>query len=67
MPVVFIATRDNVYDKILNNIEEVKSRGGKVIAIATGGDDQIAEKVAHTFSVPKISYALTPVLSVISL
>ncbi|GAB61624.1 MAG: glutamine--fructose-6-phosphate transaminase (isomerizing) [Candidatus Jettenia sp.] len=67
MPVVFIATRDNVYGKILNNIEEVKSRGGKVIAIVTEGDDQIAEKVAHTFSVPKISPALTPVLSVIPL
>ena len=44
MPVVFIATQDKVYGKILSNIEEVKSRGGRVIAIATEGDGYIAEK-----------------------
>lgn len=67
MPVIFIATRDNVYGKILSNIEEVKSRGGRVIAIATEGDDQIAEKVDHVFYIPKTCDALTPILSVIPL
>ncbi|GAB61171.1 MAG: glutamine--fructose-6-phosphate transaminase (isomerizing) [Candidatus Jettenia sp.] len=67
MPVVFIATRDNVYGKILNNIEEVKSRKGKVIAIATEGDDQIAEKVNHVLYIPKTTDVLTPLLSVIPL
>lgn len=67
MPVIFIATRDNVYGKILSNIEEVKSRGGRVIAIATEGDEQIAEKVDHVLYIPKTSDALTPILSVIPL
>ncbi len=67
MPVIFIATKDSVYGKILSNIEEVKSRGGRVIAIATEGDEQIAEKVDHVFYIPKTSDALTPILSVIPL
>lgn len=67
MPVVFIATKDSVYGKILNNIEEVKSRGGKVIVIATEGDKQIAQKADHVFYIPKTSDALTPILSVVPL
>ena len=67
MPVVFIATQDKVYGKILSNIEEVKSRGGRVIAIATEGDGYIAEKVDHVFYIPKTSDTLTPMLSVIPL
>jgi glucosamine--fructose-6-phosphate aminotransferase (isomerizing) len=67
MPVVFIATKDSVYGKILNNIEEVKSRGGKVIVIATEGDEQVAQKADHVFYIPKTSDCLTPILSVIPL
>jgi glucosamine--fructose-6-phosphate aminotransferase (isomerizing) len=67
MPVVFIATRDSVYGKVLSNIAEVKSRGGRVIAIATEGDAQIAEKVDHVFYIPSTSDCLTPILSVIPL
>lgn len=67
MPVIFIATRDRVYGKILNNIEEVKSRRGKVIAIATEGDDQITGKVNHVLYIPKTTDILTPILSVIPL
>ncbi len=67
MPVVFIATKDNVYGKVLSNIEEVKSRGGKVIAIATEGDGYIAEKVDHVFFIPKTADSLTPILSVVPL
>ncbi|MBU6390649.1 MAG: glutamine--fructose-6-phosphate transaminase (isomerizing) [Planctomycetes bacterium] len=67
MPVVFIALKDSVYGKILSNIEEVKSRGGRVIAIATEGDEQIVEKVDHVFYIPKTSDTLTPILSVIPL
>lgn len=67
MPVIFIATRDSVYGKILSNIEEVKSRGGRVIAVATEGDEQIAERVDHVFYIPKTSDTLTPILSVIPL
>ncbi len=67
MPVVFIATKDSVYGKILSNIAEVRSRGGRLIAIATEGDDQILEKVDHVFYIPKTSDCLTPILSVIPL
>lgn len=67
MPVIFIATKDSVYGKILSNIAEVKSRGGRLIAIATEGDEQIVEKVDHVFYIPKTSDCLTPILSVIPL
>ncbi|HLE86773.1 MAG TPA: glutamine--fructose-6-phosphate transaminase (isomerizing) [Candidatus Brocadiaceae bacterium] len=67
MPVVFLATKDSVYGKILSNIEEVKARGGRVIAIATEGDEQIGEKVDHVFYIPKTTDPLTPMLSVIPL
>ncbi|MEE9514497.1 MAG: glutamine--fructose-6-phosphate transaminase (isomerizing) [Candidatus Brocadiales bacterium] len=67
MPVVFIAIKDSTYAKILGNIEEVKARGGKVIAIATEGDDDIREKVDHVFYIPKTVEPLTPILSVIPL
>ncbi|MEE9200919.1 MAG: SIS domain-containing protein, partial [Candidatus Brocadiales bacterium] len=67
MPVVFIAIKDSTYAKILGNIEEVKARGGKVIAIATEGDDNIREKVDHVFYIPKTVEPLTPILSVIPL
>ena len=67
MPVVFIATKDSVYGKILSNIEEVKARGGRVIAIATEGDEQIIEKVDHVFYIPKTTDSLIPMLSVIPL
>ncbi|MBM4054488.1 MAG: glutamine--fructose-6-phosphate transaminase (isomerizing) [Planctomycetes bacterium] len=67
MPVIFIATKDSTYGKILNNIEEVKSRGGKVIAIATEGDREITERVDHVFHIPETSNVLIPILSVIPL
>lgn len=67
MPVVFIATKDRVYKKILSNIEEIRSRGGKVIAIASEGDDQISKIVDHVFYVPETIDALTPILSVLPL
>lgn len=67
MPVVFIATKDSVYGKILSNIAEVRSRGGRLIAIATEGDDQIREKVDHVIYIPRTSDCLTPILSVIPL
>lgn len=67
MPVIVIATKDATYGKILNNIEEVKSRKGKVIAIATEGDEQIRGKVDHVVYIPDTPAVLTPLLSVIPL
>jgi len=67
MPVVFIATHDEIYSKIISNIEEVKARGGKVIAIATEGDTEICNYANHVIYIPNTLPMLTPILSVIPL
>lgn len=67
MPVVFIATRDSVYDKIISNIEEVRARRGRVIAIATEGDKEIAKKAEHVIYVPETLEVFTPLITIIPL
>jgi glucosamine--fructose-6-phosphate aminotransferase (isomerizing) len=67
MPVVVIALKDKVHDKVLSNIAEIKARKGKVIAVATEGDDQIADKVDHVIYIPETLEMLTPILSTIPL
>jgi len=67
MPVVAIAVRDNVRDKMLSNIEQVRARGGTVIAIATEGDEEVAANADTTIFVPAASPLLTPVLTTIPL
>ncbi len=67
MPVIFIATKDATYSKILSNIEEIRARGGKVIAIASEGDNEISKMVEHVLYIPETIDALTPILSVIPL
>ncbi|MFM8472037.1 MAG: glutamine--fructose-6-phosphate transaminase (isomerizing) [Candidatus Kapaibacterium sp.] len=67
MPVVFIATNDEIYEKVVSNIEEVRARGGKVIAIATEGDTTIASRASHVIYIPSTLAPLTPVLASIPL
>jgi glucosamine--fructose-6-phosphate aminotransferase (isomerizing) len=67
MPVVVVATTDKVYSKILSNIEEVRARGGKVIAIASEQNNEIAKLVDHVLYIPETIDALVPILSVIPL
>jgi len=67
MPVVFIATRDSSYDKVVSNIQEVKARKGKVIAIVTEGDALIPQMAEFVIEVPKTDEALMPMVSVIPL
>jgi glucosamine--fructose-6-phosphate aminotransferase (isomerizing) len=67
MPVVVIALKDKVHDKVLSNIAEIKARKGKVIAVATEGDEEIADKVDHVIYIPHTIELLTPILSVIPL
>jgi glucosamine--fructose-6-phosphate aminotransferase (isomerizing) len=67
MPVVFIAPRDKVYQKILSNLEEVKARRGRVFAVVTEGDRQIADLADHILTIPETLDPLTPVLSVLPL
>jgi glucosamine--fructose-6-phosphate aminotransferase (isomerizing) len=67
MPVVVIALKDSVYDKVMSNISEVRARNGQVIAIATEGDTEIADHVNHVIYIPATYRLLTPLLSVIPL
>lgn len=67
MPVVVIALKDQVYGKVLSNIQEIKARNGKVIAIATEGDADIARMANHVIYIPTVPYYLTPILSIIPL
>jgi len=67
MPVVFIATQGTQYDKVLSNIEEVRARGGRVIAVATEGDLGIRRFSDHVVYVPDTLECLQPLLSVIPL
>jgi glucosamine--fructose-6-phosphate aminotransferase (isomerizing) len=67
MPVVFIAPRCATYDKIIGNIQEVRARHGRVIAIATEGDEQIRHHAEHVIYVPDCPAPLSPILTVIPL
>ena len=67
MPVVVIAIKDNVYENVLSNIEEGKARNGRVIAIATEGDEQIARLVNHVIYIPRTLEQLSPLLNIIPL
>jgi glucosamine--fructose-6-phosphate aminotransferase (isomerizing) len=67
MPVVFIAPRDGVHGKIVSNIEEVKARGGKVIAVCTEGDCEIAKLADAAFTIPQTHDLLTPILASVPL
>jgi glucosamine--fructose-6-phosphate aminotransferase (isomerizing) len=63
MPVVFIAPKDAVHSKIVSNIEEVKARGGKVIALINEGDTEIERLADATFTIPVTLDLLTPILT----
>lgn len=67
MPAVFLAPQDSVYEKVISNIEEVKARNGKVIAIASEKDDKIDQLVDHTIKIPDTIRMLMPILTVIPL
>jgi glucosamine--fructose-6-phosphate aminotransferase (isomerizing) len=67
MPVVFIAIKDGTYEKVLSNIEEVRARGGKVLAVATEGDREVAARADEVVFVPATHPMLTPLLTVIPL
>jgi glucosamine--fructose-6-phosphate aminotransferase (isomerizing) len=67
MPAVFIATAGPQYDKIMGNIEEVRARGGKIIAVATEGDENIKKHADHLITVPYVPELLQPMLTVVPL
>ena len=67
MPVIVIATKDEIYDKVKSNIEEVRARKGQIIAIANEGDEDIKNYATDVIYIPNTSAKLTPVLAVIPL
>ena len=67
MPVVFVATHHQLYEKIISNIEEVKARNGRIIAVVTEGDEAVKEIAEATIEVPSTLASLAPLLSAIPL
>ncbi|WP_396591418.1 glutamine--fructose-6-phosphate transaminase (isomerizing) [Allomuricauda sp. R78024] len=67
MPVIVIATKKGHYEKVVSNIQEIKSRSGKIIAIVTEGDKSVKELADHVIEVPETSESLTPLLTTIPL
>lgn len=67
VPVIIIAPRDDLYEKVLANIEVVRARGGRVIAVATEGDQEITKHAEDVFFIPETLEPFTPILSVILL
>jgi len=67
MPVVVIAPRDAVYDKVRSNIDEVKARGGCIIGVITEGDTELLDVVDHVITIPRTHDALTPILASVPL
>jgi glucosamine--fructose-6-phosphate aminotransferase (isomerizing) len=67
MPVFVIATQGHSYEKVVSNIQEVKARKGKIIAIVTAGDKTVSELADHSIEIPKTDDSLVPIVSVIPL
>ncbi len=67
LPVCFILPQDSVYDKTKNNLLEIKSRGGKIIILATEGDESIKKYANHIIYLPKMSEILEPIITIIPL
>ena len=67
MPVIVIATKKGHYEKVVSNIQEIKSRSGKIIAVVTKGDTQVKNLADHVIEVPDSSEALSPIITTIPL
>ena len=67
MPIFVIATSKGHYEKVVSNIQEIKSRSGKIIAIVTEGDTQVKEIADHVIEIPETEEAFTPLLTTIPL
>jgi glucosamine--fructose-6-phosphate aminotransferase (isomerizing) len=67
LPVIFIATKNSSYEKVVSNIQEVKARGGQVIAIVTEGDTQVRDMAEYVIEIPQTDDAFVPLLATIPL
>ena len=66
-PTVFLIPRGAVFDKVMSNLEEIKARGGPVIAVATEGDDRVADKADNIIYIPDVPEYLQPIVAVVPL
>ena len=66
-PSVFLVPRCPVYDKVMSNLEEVRARGGPVIAVVTEGDEEVAERADEVICVPDVPDYLQPLVTVVPL
>jgi glucosamine--fructose-6-phosphate aminotransferase (isomerizing) len=66
-PSVFLVPRGQVFDKVMSNLEEIKARGGPVIAIASAGDDEVAARADDVIHVPDVPDYLQPLVTVVPL
>jgi len=67
MPVVVVATKKGHYEKVVSNIQEIKSRDGKIIAVVTQGDTSVRALADHVIEIPDVTEALTPILASVPL
>ena len=67
MPIVFLATHHQLYEKIISNMQEVKSRNGRILAVVTEGDQQVKEIADNVLEIPRTLNALVALLSVVPL
>ncbi|HTE05721.1 MAG TPA: SIS domain-containing protein, partial [Planctomycetota bacterium] len=67
MPVVVVCPRDNQYEKVLSNMQEVRARGGRIIAVAVEGDSRVAALADQVLTVPQVDEDLSPLVNVIPL
>ena len=67
MPIVFLATHHQLYEKIISNMQEVKSRNGRILAVVTEGDKQVKKIADNVIEVPRTINILVPLLSVVPL
>ncbi|MBD9052354.1 MAG: SIS domain-containing protein, partial [Holdemanella biformis] len=67
MPIVFLATHHQLYEKIISNMQEVKSRNGRILAVVTEGDEQVRKIADSVLEIPQTLNALVPLLSVLPL
>jgi glucosamine--fructose-6-phosphate aminotransferase (isomerizing) len=63
LPVVVLVPRNSTYDKVVSNMEEVCARGGQVIAVVSGDDEELLDKVAALISVPEVDEDLLPIIT----
>lgn len=67
MPTVIIAPNDSLYDKIISNVQQVKSRGGSVVAIVSKGDSSMEQIADHCLEIPEVPECLTPIVAAVPL